>query len=51
MSKTLFRNTLLSYVQKGSAIVPGEGWQLALHFDLQPCLSKGLIEIPRSVSQ
>ena len=27
-------NILLSYVQKGFAIVPQEGWQLALHFDL-----------------
>lgn len=29
----------------------GGGWQQALHFDLQPCLSKGLADIPRSFSQ
>lgn len=36
---------------EGSAIVPQEGWQLALHSDLQPCLCEGLIDIPRSFSQ
>lgn len=36
--------------RRAFAIVLQEGWQLALHSDLQPCLSKGFIGIPRSFS-
>lgn len=36
------------HTQKGSAIVPGGGWQLALPFDLQPPLGRGLLIFPEA---